>query len=453
MFWTQIKNFKSLLYSMLLIGLAHSLRAMEQQQLSSSSVPRITTEYANLYAAQQQATNRLSPERQRSKFFLDVKPFNPKFTESVLATCPSSIVNRIHRLREVKYFTNAAPTMLILYGPPGSGKSTIGKAIAFGSNRRLLFKQAAFLCNEYKNSGSTALLEILEEVKAIKEPCVILLDEINLLADRGKNPQDSDKDVAEAICAFVDGCKEYDHVVIVGTTNDLDCFSKQVRDRITLDVFEVPQPTLAQREKIARSIAQAYELIIPEPVFKGFLRKVANVSIREMEAHIKEAKAVGLERLLGESNRLRGDTDSSAASSQQIELQPSGSSSSNPADPQDRPVQGNASNNPATINLPPIVLTETDMQRALNQRQRIRLLFAQSQGIPVFKIMQGGSLVFKILSGGVILWMTYDKWKYQKILLQEQTKFFNKAFFKDCFKAGCVGLGVGAVYIFKLFKG
>lgn len=83
-----------------------------------------------------------------------------------------------------------APMGILLYGPPGCGKTLLAKAIAKEANLRFLVLPLSVVLDKWVGETEKYLGALFTLARKIK-PCVIFIDEIDALTRR-RNPLDRD---------------------------------------------------------------------------------------------------------------------------------------------------------------------------------------------------------------------------------------------------------------------
>lgn len=107
----------------------------------------------------------------------------------------------------------AHKTGILLYGEPGTGKTSMAKAICAKYGLTMYLVNYANLCKEAIN--------YIKEIDESEKPKVILLDDIDLIFNtREKNPSKEDKLKAQELLEILDGATTINNVIFIATTND-----------------------------------------------------------------------------------------------------------------------------------------------------------------------------------------------------------------------------------------
>src|SRR5690606_20854687 len=114
----------------------------------------------------------------------------------------------------------AAPRGVLVYGPPGCGKTFLLRALAGTGPLRGFAVRGAELLDKYVGESERAVRELFRKA-ADAAPALVFLDEVDALAPR--RGQSSDSGVADRVVAAVltelDGAEPRRDVVVVGATN------------------------------------------------------------------------------------------------------------------------------------------------------------------------------------------------------------------------------------------
>lgn len=138
------------------------------------------------------------------------------------------------------------PQNIIFAGPPGTGKTLFAMLIAASCNLPCFFYEATALANTYKNSGNVNINKIFSDAIDLKTPCVIVIDELQILLNSFHNEHDTDKSMLSAFWEQVDLCKSHP-ISIVATMNHAK-HAPQITSRF--EVIDVKLPSVGLRTKI-----------------------------------------------------------------------------------------------------------------------------------------------------------------------------------------------------------
>jgi transitional endoplasmic reticulum ATPase len=113
-----------------------------------------------------------------------------------------------------------APRGVLVYGPPGCGKTFLLRALAGTGQLNVLGVKGAELLDKYVGESERAVRELFRRASDAA-PALIFLDEIDALAPR--RGQSSDSGVADRVVAALltelDGAEPLRDVIVVGATN------------------------------------------------------------------------------------------------------------------------------------------------------------------------------------------------------------------------------------------
>jgi len=138
---------------------------------------------------------------------------------------------------------------ILLYGPPGCGKSLGAKRLAWNVGLPLMKVRFDALLSSYFGESASNLRSVF--VAARERPCVLLLDECDFIA----RARGDGKDIGEAsrvVNSLLQLMEDYDAPgLLVATTNIRDSLDKALFRRFD-DVLEVPPPGAEEVEKLLR---------------------------------------------------------------------------------------------------------------------------------------------------------------------------------------------------------
>lgn len=115
---------------------------------------------------------------------------------------------------------------LLLYGPPGSGKTYIVKAFANEAGIPFFYKSAAEINGQlYAGAGATMLRDFLRKA-AHNAPRVVFLDEIESFSNREINREGQvaydARSILDTLLIWMDGLEINRNIIFIGATNRLE---------------------------------------------------------------------------------------------------------------------------------------------------------------------------------------------------------------------------------------
>ncbi|MDR3551341.1 MAG: ATP-binding protein [Candidatus Babeliales bacterium] len=164
--------------------------------------------------------------------------------EEVLDSCPAEINKVVARIK--KGIFRDIEKDIVLFGVPGTGKSTIAKAIAKECNIPCLIFDAGKISTSYMNSGSMALKQIFSVALEYGKPCIVVFDELESLTKKHTNANSPEGDILISLWQEIDRVNNSNVVVILNMNSKKD-LPGQMTGRTT--EVHVPLPTYAQRER------------------------------------------------------------------------------------------------------------------------------------------------------------------------------------------------------------
>ena len=143
-----------------------------------------------------------------------------------------------------------APRGIILYGPPGSGKTHLARAVANEVQARFYYINGPDVIGTYTGETEANLRRIFNEA-GHHSPSIIFIDELDAMAPkRGETGAHADTRTVTQLLALMDGLKRVDAVVVIGTTNRLDSVDSAFRrpGRFDREIFIGPPDVGGRRE-------------------------------------------------------------------------------------------------------------------------------------------------------------------------------------------------------------
>ncbi len=142
------------------------------------------------------------------------------------------------------------PKGILLYGPPGCGKTLLAKAVATEAEANFVTIKGPEVYSKWVGESEKAIREVFRKARQAS-PCIIFLDEIETIVPR-KDMLDDSSGVAHRVAAQLlsemDGVEELRDVVVLGATNRPDLMDPAVLRPGRFDrLIYVPPPDEAGR--------------------------------------------------------------------------------------------------------------------------------------------------------------------------------------------------------------
>ncbi|OIT05585.1 PREDICTED: fidgetin-like protein 1 [Nicotiana attenuata] len=146
---------------------------------------------------------------------------------------------------------------LLLFGPPGTGKTMIGKAIAGEAKATFFYISASSLTSKWIGEGEK-LVRALFGVASCRQPAVIFVDEIDSLLSQRKSEgeHESSRRLKTQFLIEMEGFDTgSEQILLIGATNRPQELDEAARRRLTKRLY-VPLPSSEARAWIVKSLLE-----------------------------------------------------------------------------------------------------------------------------------------------------------------------------------------------------
>jgi len=189
---------------------------------------------------------------------------------------------------------------VLLYGPPGCGKTLLAKAVANASGASFISVKGPELLNKYVGESERAVRSVFERAR-ISPPCVIFFDEMDALCPRRDGSSGSSgatERVVNQMLTEMDGAGESNRgVIVIGATNRPDMVDPAILrpGRLGLLMY-VPLPDSMARSNILKTLLRK-TVFDPEIDFEQLGRDTSRFSGADMACLVRSAITQAVVRL------------------------------------------------------------------------------------------------------------------------------------------------------------
>ncbi|MEM2429200.1 MAG: CDC48 family AAA ATPase [Nitrososphaerales archaeon] len=192
------------------------------------------------------------------------------------------------------------PNGVLLYGPPGCGKTLIAKALANESEAYFISISGPEIMSKYYGESEARLRKIFQEAKE-NAPSIIFIDEIDAIAPKREEViGDVEKRVVAQLLALMDGLSERSGVIVIGATNRPESVDPALRRPGRFDrEVEIGVPNVESRLEILQIHTRGMPLA-DDVDLKELAKELHGYTGADLKALCREAALKALERYLPE---------------------------------------------------------------------------------------------------------------------------------------------------------
>lgn len=178
--------------------------------------------------------------------------------QSIREELTLSVLEPIRSPEKFKALGLQLPAGVLLYGPPGCGKTLLAKAIARESGANFISVKGPELLDKYIGESERAVRLVFDRARS-SSPCIIFFDELDSLVPRRGSDHGGGSGVSERVVnqllTEMDGLESRRNVYVIAATNRPELIDPAMMRPGRLDkLLYVPLPTAEERASILRKL-------------------------------------------------------------------------------------------------------------------------------------------------------------------------------------------------------
>ncbi|KAG6850104.1 hypothetical protein H0H93_001025 [Arthromyces matolae] len=220
---------------------------------------------------------------------------------------------------------------VLLWGPPGCGKTLLAKAVANESKANFISVKGPELLNKYVGESERAVRQVFSRARA-SSPCVIFFDELDALVPRRDDSMsESSARVVNTLLTELDGLDARKSVYVIAATNRPDMIDPAMVRPGRLDkLLYVDLPSPDERAEIVRTMTRKLPLECTDGATLEHVHRGIEILVRErcegfsgadLAALVREAGVIALKRTLGALDQMDKDEVNGLDESKKVVVQ------------------------------------------------------------------------------------------------------------------------------------
>ena len=239
----------------------------------------------------------------------DVTWANVGALEKVRIELNLAIVQPIKRPEMYERVGINAPAGVLLWGPPGCGKTLLAKAVANESRANFISIKGPELLNKYVGESERAIRQVFSRARA-SVPCIIFFDELDALVPRRDSSlSESSSRVVNTLLTELDGLNDRHGIFVIGATNRPDMIDPAMLRPGRLDkTLFIELPNELEKLDILKTLTKSNGTPLAKDVDFDVIVKderCRNFSGADLAALIRESSIIALKRNFFRNNEIQ----------------------------------------------------------------------------------------------------------------------------------------------------
>lgn len=149
-----------------------------------------------------------------------------------------------------EYYNQKSGGGVLLYGPPGCGKTLLGKAVARECSADFINVETSTIMNKWVGESEKSIKKLFESARGC-ERAIIFFDEFDAVGVRRSETEDYAKRIVNELLVQMDGIDENENILVLAATNEPWAIDPALRrpGRFKKLIF-LPPPDLPARREI-----------------------------------------------------------------------------------------------------------------------------------------------------------------------------------------------------------
>lgn len=211
-----------------------------------------------------------------------------------------AIVQPIKRPELYEKVGISAPAGVLLWGPPGCGKTLLAKAVANESRANFISIKGPELLNKYVGESERAIRQVFTRARA-SVPCVIFFDELDALVPRRDTSlSESSSRVVNTLLTELDGLNDRRGIFVIGATNRPDMIDPAMLRPGRLDkTLFIELPSYEEKVDIIKTLTKANGTPLASDIDLAKIvidERCKNYSGADLAALVRESSVLALKR-------------------------------------------------------------------------------------------------------------------------------------------------------------